>query len=389
MKASMKQALNEAAEDLDKPVRLVINDSTVLDSGSTLMNLKATGRVDACFVKGGYYFIVGDSSSGKTFISMTCLGEAAQNKNFEGYRFIFDNNEDGAHFDFAKFFGAKMEKRLEEPHNGVSDTVDDFYFNIDDAFITMLGGSRCPKGKTVKRKVTGDGRPFIYILDSQDGLSSKYEVAKFEEKKDAKAKGKDAKGSYGDGKAKIHSENIRRVCKEFAKHGCILIVLGQTRDNPDAGMFESNKTRSGGKALRFYAHIEIWTSVMKQLKKTVKGKDRKIGTRTKLDFTKNRFTGNTGADMSLCIYRKFGIDDIGDIIDYCIEEKHWQTTGEKGAKQKIVAEALDFEGTRKELIKYIEDDDLYDELREEAQECFNDIEEALGSEFIGRKARYE
>ena len=379
--AQTKDVLKKVIEK--KPFKLNINDTTVLDSGCTLMNLIATGRVDACFVKGGYHLCIGDSSAGKTILSLTCLAEAAENENFKEYDFIFDNNEDGAHFDMEFYFGKKATERIIAPHNGISNTVEDFYDNIDDAFINMLGGSRTEKGSTTNKKVVGHGRPFIYILDSENGLTSEYELEKNEEQKEARAKGKDSTGSYGDGKAKKHSEKLRGACKKFAANGCILNVLSQTRDNIGAGLFESKKTRSGGKALKFYANLEIWLAVSQTLKKTIKDKPRKVGTITKVVFEKNRYSGNKGT-AEIPIYRKFGIDDIGSCIDYLIGEKYWKKTG-----QTINADELEFEGSRKALIKHIEEEDLYTDLREVVQDCWDEIEELIGKDFADRKRKYD
>jgi len=60
-----------------------ISDSNLLSTGSTLLNLACSGRVNGGFLKGFYYFIVGDSKSGKTFLSLTCLAEASINKDFD------------------------------------------------------------------------------------------------------------------------------------------------------------------------------------------------------------------------------------------------------------------------------------------------------------------
>jgi len=379
--ASTKEALIKAAKN--KPFKLKITDNTVLDSGCTLMNLTATGRTDAFYVKGGYHFIIGDSSAGKTILTLTCLAEANQNPNFDNYDFIFDNSEDGAHFDMKFFFGKKASARIVAPHNGVSDRVEDFYDNMDDAFINMLGGSRTERGGTTKKKVEGHGRPFIYVLDSENGLTSDYELDKAKEQKEARAKRKEFTGSYGDGKAKKHSENLRAACKKFADHGCILIILSQTRDNVGGGLFDPKKTRSGGKALKFYANIEIWISVGKMLTKEIKKKSRKLGTIARVVFAKNRYSGNTGT-VEIPIYRKFGIDDIGSCIDYLLGEGYWKKSG-----QIINAEELEFKGNRKDLITHIEKEDLYTDLREVVQDCWDEIEELIGKDFADRKRKYD
>ncbi len=86
-----------------------------LSTGSTLLNLACTGYPFRGFAKGYYYFIVGDSTSGKTFLSLTCLAEASINKNFKDYRFIYDNSEGGALMDIERFFGSGVAERIEPP----------------------------------------------------------------------------------------------------------------------------------------------------------------------------------------------------------------------------------------------------------------------------------
>jgi hypothetical protein len=77
--------------------------------------LSCSGNAKGGFAKGKYHFIVGDSASGKTWLSLTCLAEAAMNPEFENYRFIYDNVEDGALMDIERFFGSKVAERIESP----------------------------------------------------------------------------------------------------------------------------------------------------------------------------------------------------------------------------------------------------------------------------------
>lgn len=353
--AQLKRAL------LQKRQRLSLSKESAVSTGSTLLNLACTEHPGFGFKKGGYYYLVGDSTSGKTWLSMCCFAEATRSKAFQDYRLIFDNVEDGAQMDVDYFFGKSVAKRIEAPSSeGNSDSVEDFYYNITDAIKA--------------------GRPFIYVLDSQDALSSKAAAEKFEEQKRAARKGNDSAGSYGDGKAKFHSENIRHVLAGLRKTQSILIVIGQTRDNLGFG-FEK-KTRSGGKALKFYAHLEIWTSLVKKIKKTVRGKPRTIGVICQAEVKKNRVTGKVGKDRSveIPIYYDLGIDDIGSCVDYLIEEKHW-----KKIKNTIEAPELLFEGSRDKLIQHIEEEDLEKKVRVLVGKVWREIEEETRTQ---RKPRY-
>jgi len=331
-----------------------------LSTGSTLLNLACTGFPDRGFIKGRYCFLVGDTTSGKTWLSLTCLAEASVNHNFDGYRFIYDNAEDGALMDIEKFFGKEVAERLEPPWKGFSNTIEDFYFNVDDAI----------KG----------GMPFIYILDSMDSLSSESEADKFDKTKKAYREGKETTGSYGDGKAKVNSGMLRRVIgKPLLDSGSILIIINQTRDNIGALPFQSKKTRSGGHALDFYACLEMWSSVVGRIAKTVRNKKRQLGINCKIQIKKNRITGRERA-VIIPIYHSFGIDDIGSCVDYLLDEEYWK----KG--KEIKAKGLGIKGSRDKLIRIIEHQGLERDLRELVGDVWNEIEDAC---VVKRKKRYE
>ena len=337
-----------------------------ISTGSTLLNLACTGNWSRGFQKGYYYFLVGDSSSGKTFLTLTCLAEAARKKSFEGYRFIYDNSEGGAHMGIQHFFGSGVAERLEPPKEEdgepiYSSTIEEFYYHLDDAL--------------------GQETPFIYILDSMDSLSSAYEHEKFEEHKTAHQKNKQTAGSYGDGKAKINSSNIRRILTPLKESGSILIVINQTRDNLGFG-FEK-KTRSGGHALKFYATIEMWSSVKGRIKKTVKGKPRQIGTNCAVTVKKNRFTGRERT-INLPIYFSYGIDDVGACVDFLVDEKHWT---KKGSKISVPEFASGFESaTRDKVIAHIEETKQQKKLRRIVQAVWNEIDEGCS---LKREPRYD
>jgi len=343
------------------------NSTNALSSGSTLLNLAISDHPNCGFTKGGYFYFVGDSTSGKTWLSLTCFAESTLNKDFKDYRLIFDDVEGGALMNIEDYFGAGVAKRMETPQKDpkkplCSETVEDFYYNITDAIEAE--------------------KPFIYVLDSQDALGSKAAGKKFAEHKKAAQTGKEEPGSYGDGKAKYHSEHIREVLAGLRRTKSILIIIGQTRDNLGFG-FEK-KTRSGGKALRFYANVELWSSVGFKIKKKVRGKDRTIGANCIIEIKKNRVTGKTGKDRAVTvpIYYDLGIDDVGSCVDFLIAEGHWQKPT-KG--QTITADDIDFKGTRPRLIQFIEDEDLEMRVRKITGRVWREIEEESK---VKRKKRY-
>jgi hypothetical protein len=303
------------------------------------------------------------------------MAEAARNPACNNYRFIYDNAEDGALMDIVKFFGKKVADRMEPPRtvNGkpvYSETIEDFYYHLDDA---------CKEGE-----------PFIYVLDSMDALSSEDESKKFDQiKKHARKdkqkqqedeeKGKQPKGSYGDGKAKKNSQYLRRFRAFLTDSGSILVIISQTRDNIGAGFWEPDKTRSGGHALKFYAAVEIWTSVRKEISKKINDKNRQLGIIATCHLKKNRITGKHRR-VDVNFYHSHGIDDTGTMVDWLIEEGHWKET-----KGVIVADEFQFKGRTEKFIKKIESENQEEKLKQLVKKVWDDIETACT---IERKPRY-
>jgi hypothetical protein len=329
----------------------------LLSSGSSLLNLGCSGQIEGAFATGHYYFFCGDSMCGKTWLGLSAFAEASIDPNFDEYRLIYDSPEEGAMMDMERFFGEKAAKRIEwmDPP---SDTAEGLYFHLDSVFEY--------------------GEPFVYVLDSQDSLSSDAEAEKFEKVKKAKQKGREVTGSYGDSKAKVHSANLRRVMGPLRDKKSILIILNQTRDSFD--MFKPS-SYSGGRALLFYATLQLWGSVKKRLKKTVKGKERELGILAKIAVRKNRMTGRQRT-VEIPIYHSFGIDDVGSCVSYLIGEKVWS---EKAGKVFVEGLGPKFSGRMDAVVKQIEEEGLEDDLRMLVEQTWNEVEKACE---VKRKRRY-
>jgi hypothetical protein len=352
-------------------LKLDIENRLKLSSGSTLVNLACSGNPNWAMISGGYYWMVGDSSSGKTVFTMGFLAEASINPAFKDYDLIFDNGEDGALMPVEKFYGARLVKRLQPPavKDGepvYSRTVEDFHFNIDD---------RIEKSKK-------SGKPFIYLLDSMDSLEIDEEEVKFQALKRAVKKGKrgEVAGEYGGvPKAKMNSQRIRSIRRGLRATNSILIILSQTRDKIGATKFQKQKTHAGGHALKFYAHWQLWSNVKGDVTKYVNGKERQIGIYANVSIEKNRISGKEWK-VTVPFLWSHGLDDMGACIDYLLDEKRW--SADNGV---ITAEDFKFKGKREELIEKIENDNAEKELRCIVVETWKTIEHGC---HVKRKNKY-
>lgn len=354
---------------LAKEVFEVITPDMLLHTGSILLNLACSNTPFGGFVRGKYVHIVGDSATGKTVLANTCFGESGRDPNFKKHRLIFDDVEGGNLSTLRKLFPNVMNRV--EPLHGTkkkpehSQYLEEMYDGVDDLVAAK--------------------DPFICVIDSMDGLIPIAAEKKYRKQKEARRKGKDdEKGSMGMDKAKINSFHISRLMKPLEKNKSFLLLISQTRDN--ASGFEP-KTNSGGHAMKFYAAFQIWSSKGKKglIKKSIRGKDRTIGVWVKLRVKKNRLTGKDRT-IEIPIYNQFangggGFDDIGSVIDWLVEEKHWKKSG-----ANIKAPEFNFTGTHAKLVKFIETKGKrYNKLARIAGRVWNEIEQESS---VNRKNRY-
>lgn len=279
------------------------NPVEFISTGSTLLNLACTDLIHGAFRPGTIVNIVGDSSSGKTMLCLSILAEAANNPQFEEYDLIYDDVERRNFFNLSDLFGSKLANRIKGPKGGevgedASTILEEFYYGLDELFQSE--------------------KPFIYILDSQDALDSESNEKKFQENKTQFLKDKEAKGSYGDGKAGINSRNLRFVANKLKSTKSLLIIVSQTRDNIGIGF--APKTRSGGRALEFYCAHVMWLAKLQKIKKRARGKERTIGVWVRSKVTKNSLTGRQ-LEVDFPLYYAYGLDDTESMIQYLVEEK--------------------------------------------------------------------
>ena len=361
-----KKKIESIVKSAKEEVQTVSADSFI-SSGSTILNLALTDHKDCGFVLGGMVNIIGDSSSGKTFLTLTMLAELISDSRFDDYDLIYDDAENRNNFNTDYLFGKQFSERVKpafgfdddgQPIN--SETIEDF----QDAVWKKLNSEK----------------PFIYVLDSMDSLDCEADIEKFEttmKARDKKREGKEVKspaGTYGMGKAKQNSEMLRRICGKLKNTKSLLVIISQTRDNIGLGF--SEKTRAGGRALKFYANHELWLATIK----THKRKDLPVGVQSRCKIKKNSITGKIRiADIQ--IYYDYGIDDVSGMIDFLIEQKHWTKT-----KQTINAEELDFKGTKDKVIEYIEDNAKEKRLKSICNRVWLERENALKTQ---RKRKYE
>ena len=299
------EKIDQLAKTLSTPTPRTpaLRTDEMLSTGCTVLNCAFSGRANVGVPMGTYLYVVGASGSSKTWLTFNLFAEAARNNHFKKYRFVHDNAENGALMDVAHYFGESVLDRLESPHKPDkrnprknSATVQEFYMNLTNN--------------------VGRG-PCIYVLDSMDAINDTASEEIFDaELKKFNGKSAEIPGSMGMEKAKTNSRNLNRITQLLEQNGSILVIISQTRDAVGSRI-PGMQTRGGGRALKFFAHLEMWTKVGAVLSRTYHRREREYGSKIKIDVQKNRVSGWEGS-FEIDFIKGYGIDDIGTNIDYLV-----------------------------------------------------------------------
>lgn len=338
-----------------------VDTSTLIPSGSTMLNLACTDNPHGAFVLGRIVTLPGGSASGKTMLMLTMLAECANDKRFDDYDLIYDDGEETCDgFDIPYLFGSKLVDRVIAPQYNENDeplhseTIQDFKANI-----------------LIKAK---DKKPFIYILDSLDSLTTDEELKKEYRQALIKAKDPDAvkelKGSYKTEKAKAIGETLRMINSQIKHTKSALFIVQQERANIGV-MFGSKKTTSGGKAPFFYSTHQVWLNMKTSITKEVKKLKRKTGNTITAKVKKNKVTGKL-RDVEFDIYYDYGLDCVGSCVDFLVSSGYWKKSG-----KIILANDLDLEEPKNKLVEKIESEGLQKKLQEVTGKAWLEIEDAL------------
>lgn len=136
-----------------------------------------------------------------------------------------------------------------------------------------------------------NNEPILLVVDSTAALDSDDNINSSQA---------DAKAEMGN-RAKAIYKMLRIRNGKLDAYGVCSIFINQVRKKVGAGMFEDPDTTPGGKALAFYASIRVAITRGRQIKKKVKGKERRVGNETHIRVVKNKIAppsdGIKGAEV--------------------------------------------------------------------------------------------
>jgi recombination protein RecA len=261
-------------------------DIEFIPSGCTVLD---------CVLGGGWPLgrianIVGDKAVGKTLLAIEACANFAQ-KYPRGHIWY---REAEAAFDvsYASELGLPADRVDFGPEGTDSswDTVEDIAEDLE----------RCAAA------ALKSGQPGIYIIDSLDAISSRAEMGR-----------KAGEGTFGLEKPKQLGQLFRKQVRALKAARIVLLVVSQIRDKIGI-TFGDKHTRTGGKALDFYASQILWLHHKGMLKSTSRGVERTTAVRIRAKCKKNKMAPSF-RECEFVLRFGYGTDDFEAACAYLHE----------------------------------------------------------------------
>lgn len=265
-----------------------------ISSGCTTLNLALGGG----WAEGKIANIVGDKSTGKTLL---CI-EACANflLKYPKGKIRYRETEAAFDQDYAKALGMPVDK---------IDFGSDKLETVEDLFEDLLAIAKKAKA------------PELYICDSLDALSDREEMERDMDK-----------GSYGTAKAKALSQMFRRLIRLLEEKQITVMIVSQVRSK--IGLtFGRTTTRSGGRALDFYATHVVFLAHTGQITTKIGAMKRATGVTVLAKIDKNKVS-QPFRETSFPILFGYGVDDVTACVDFLEEAGALGMIGESKATKK-------------------------------------------------------
>jgi RecA/RadA recombinase len=225
--------------------------------------------------------------------------------------------------------------------------------------------------------------PSVIVVDSFEAWLPASAIKKIDDDRKKRSEDKEPDGTYGMEHGKIHSNRLRMLVSQLAKTNSILIGISQHRSNVQkANPYSPKDVVPGGRAIKFWAHVELETKLTTKIEREIKGKKVQIGDNVAIKVHKNRVNG-----MKLVFEEEFypthGVDNIGSSLTWLESNKYITQKSGRYTVPDLFGEKTYY---REELISRIESEDKEAQLQDLLTASFTDY---MSQMVVIRKSRYE
>lgn len=312
-----------------------------IPSGSALLD---------CVLGGGWAIgrmanVIGDKSTGKTLLAMEAMANFIEV--YPDGVPIYAEIESAFDPQYAAALGIPVDKIHFK--SGIF-TVEDWFRDLDD-ILDQIDNSK-----------DDNPPPVLYVLDSLDALSDEAEL-----NEDV------GKGTYGTAKAKLLSKLFRQLNQRLASRRFCVLIVSQVRDNITA-TFGRKTTRSGGRAMDFYASQVLYLAHIKTHKKTKQKVERPVGVRIRAKCDKNK-VGLPFRECEFDINFGYGVDDLKANVEWLKEVEALDRLTNESAERYLKS------------LEKLEDDQYFEEVQR-VQQLVTDMWKEIELRFVpGRRKR--
>lgn len=292
MAKELSETARLAKEAMEKRpvVKKQLTNADFLSFGVPTLNLACANRVYGGIEKGSIVRLIGKTQTCKTVLAGGLLAEAANSPYFDGYELYHNDIERGRRMEIAKFWGKRAAARVKPM--GTDKTGRPIYSS------DLIGWYKSLHARFDK------GEKFVEITDSLDALVAN-----------------DAETKMTDGKAKIHSQEMRKIIDRLDTNGSIIVLIQHAKIN--LGNTWAELVTTGGASPGLFSSLDLWLSKRGPLKKTYNSCEYNVGNWYEAHIIKNRFSGQD-RKVTFPLYPAYGIDELEACIWFLCDCNHWK-----------------------------------------------------------------
>ena len=303
-----------------------------IDTGIPLLNEVISGRVDGGIPQGRLVEIFAPSSAGKTAFATHLMVQAQKAGGVAGFH------------DHEKSFDLRLAKNV-----GLNDKFPFWIYKQPDTWEKSNTGIAKAAQIIRQSKAIPEEAPILFVLDSIASCNTESTIGKDLDELNM---------NDSTALARITSTTLKTMAHFSAKYNFTVVYLNQVRQKPGV-VYGDPTTTPGGSSMEFYATTRLSLSRSK-IMETVKGGKEFVGQTIKMKTVKNKLTKPFQEFNLNMMFEGDGVayfDVTGALLDSAIALGKI----EQGGAYITWADGKKYH--RKPLIKHIEENSLYDELR--------------------------